>query len=74
MITKDSLEEPCRQKIASPGGALLLALLARCSEDLELFEGERGAERVVRAEFPSGMAWLFEGEKGAEERMVREEG
>ena len=52
----------------------MLALLPRCSEDLELFEGERGAERVVRAEFPSGMAWLFEGEKGAEERMVREEG
>jgi len=34
---------------------------------VQFFEGERGAERAVREEFP------IEGERGAE-RMVREEG
>ena len=39
---------------------------------IALFEGERGAERKVRAEWPDGTVSVFEGEKG-DERRVRVE-
>ena len=34
------------------------------------YEGEKGAERIVRIELPNGQVELYEGEMGAE-RMVR---
>ena len=66
-----SRAEYWRLRRGEESGAVLRACLWQ-SGIVQHYEGERGAERMVRAEFADGEVQLYEGERGAE-RMVRTE-